>query len=82
VRETEDLTTEEKYHDYLITALRTRWGADPAFIEAHFGQKFSDYFLKKCDSFLEVGSLEMVADRVIIPPDHWLIADHILRELF
>jgi oxygen-independent coproporphyrinogen-3 oxidase len=82
VRETEDLTVEEKYHDYLITALRTRWGADPAYIEARFGQKFSDYFRRKCDSFLVAGSMERVADRVVIHPNHWLIADHILRELF
>lgn len=83
VRETEDLSIEEQYHDYLITSLRTRWGADPEYIHENFGEKISEYFHSNSKPFLEKGSMHIrEEDHVAIHPDHWLIADHILRELF
>ncbi|MEN8201733.1 MAG: radical SAM family heme chaperone HemW [Bacteroidota bacterium] len=80
-RETEDLSPAERYHDYLITSLRTRWGADPQYIQRQFGAELSDHFRGKSKTFLEQGSMQITENRVVIHPDHWLIADHILREL-
>ena len=82
IRETENLSLEEKYHDYLITSLRTRWGADPEYIREQFGERFVRFFREKSASFLEKGSMQISENRVVIHPDHWLIADHMLRDLF
>lgn len=82
IREAEDLSLEEKYHDYLITSLRTKWGADPEYITAQFGEGIYSHFTKKAQSFLKNGILLNSENRLVIYPDHWLIADHILRELF
>ena len=81
-RETEKLSIEEQYHDYLITSLRTRWGADPKIIRERYGEKFLKYFNLKTGPFLEKGSMWQTEGHLAIHPDHWLITDHILRELF
>lgn len=82
VSETESPTNEEKYHDYLITSLRTKWGVDPDYIRQEFGEMLLDHFQRKSSSFLEKGSMWKTGNKLAIHPDHWLIADHILRELF
>ncbi|MCK5691976.1 MAG: radical SAM family heme chaperone HemW [Bacteroidales bacterium] len=82
IGETEHLTSKELYHDYLITSLRTKWGADPAHIEEVFGPGFRLHFEKQAQAFLEKGSMSVMAGRLVIEPGHWLITDHILRALF
>ncbi|MCK4750878.1 MAG: radical SAM family heme chaperone HemW [Bacteroidales bacterium] len=82
IREVEHLTIEEKYHDYLITSLRTRRGADPEHILQLFGDRIRDHFDLKSKAFLEEDSMWSTEENVTIHPDHWLITDHILRELF
>lgn len=80
--ESEKLTTTDRYHDTLITTLRTRWGVDPSLVEERFGKKYSEHFRKNTYSFLEQGIMHQCEKNVAIHPDHWLIADHIFRELF
>jgi oxygen-independent coproporphyrinogen-3 oxidase len=78
----EHLSTTEKYHDYLITSLRTIKGADPAYIESAYGKKCREHFEKQAQPFLKKGTLFTTKGRVIIDPEEWLITDHILRALF
>lgn len=82
VSESEQLSSEERYHDYLITSLRTKWGADPKFIKDHFEEKFWKHFELKSAPFLEEGTMCITDGKTVINPDHWLITDHILKELF
>jgi len=82
ISETEHLSTKEHYHDYLITSLRTRWGCDPKHLEKKFGLTYREYFETKARSYLEAGILYYTEGRIVINPERWLIADHILRELF
>ena len=82
ISETERLNTDERYHDYLITSLRTKWGCDPGEMEKAYGLAYREHFEKKARPFLEAGSLVEREGRMAIDPDSWLIADHILRELF
>jgi oxygen-independent coproporphyrinogen-3 oxidase len=80
--ETEHLSTGEKYHDYLITSLRTTKGADPDFIESAYGKKIRAHFEKQARPFLEKGNMFVSGGRLVIDPERWLITDHILRALF
>jgi len=82
IGETEHLTSKELYHDYLITSLRTKWGADPVHIEETFGLQFRMHFETQAQAFLEHGSMIVRAGSLVIEPEHWLITDHILRTLF
>lgn len=82
IREFEHLSTKEQYHDYLITSLRTKWGADPEQILRQFGKAFSEHFQLNSKLFLEEGSLYLREGKVAIDPKHWLITDLILKRLF
>jgi len=82
VSNTELLSVNDKYHDYLITSLRTKWGADPVYIEQSFGKKYGRHFESKAGPFLESGKMFEEGGRVAIDPEGWLICDHILRALF
>ena len=82
ISETEKLTPREKYHDYLITSLRTKWGADASHIEQAFGEKYSRYFEKQAKTFLSTGAMSKKHSHWMIEAGHWLITDHILRALF
>jgi oxygen-independent coproporphyrinogen-3 oxidase len=82
IRQTEELTVHERYHDYLITSLRTRWGADPDHIEHSFGAPYRRHFEKQAQVFIESGSMVNASGSLIIEPGQWMITDHILRALF
>jgi oxygen-independent coproporphyrinogen-3 oxidase len=80
--ESERLTPRERYHDTLITSLRTSRGLDPAMLEQRCGPSIRQFFDQKAASFLEEGILVQTGNNVVIHPEHWLIADHVFRELF
>ncbi len=82
IHATEELTSHERYNDYLITSLRTRWGADPDYIEKSFGALYRRHFEKQAQVFIESGSMLHASGSLIIEPGQWMITDHILRALF
>jgi oxygen-independent coproporphyrinogen-3 oxidase len=82
ISEQERPSLKERYHDYLITSLRTSDGADPEFIRAKFGGSVRKHFDSMAGSFILEGSMVLADSRLVIAPDRWLLADHIMRELF
>ena len=50
--EVEQLDTDTRYNDYIITRLRTIWGADMEEIEKTFGLSYRDYFRKKTATYI------------------------------
>ena len=82
ISEVEHLSTQDKYHDYLITSLRTRSGADPEHIERTCGKRFRIHFEKQTRTFLKSGVMFHSNDRLVLDPEGWLISDYILRALF
>ncbi len=82
IGEFENLSVEERYHDYLITSLRTKWGADEKHLEDHFGEKFRKHFEINSAPFLKEGTMWNREGKTAIHPNHWLITDHILKKLF
>ena len=82
IEQVEQLKPKEKYHDYLITSMRTRWGADPAYIEEAFGKQVRLHFENKVQAFIAPGKMYISSGKVAIDPRYWLISDHMLRTLF
>ena len=80
--ESEHLSRKESYHDYLITSLRTRWGADPEHIEKVFGKEFRLYFEERAQAFINTGKMAVKQGKLLIDPEQWLLTDYILRTLF
>ena len=44
--EHETLTKEQQYNEYILTALRTKWGVDKNYVSSVFGQKMAGFFEK------------------------------------
>jgi len=82
IEETEMLGPRERYHDYLIISLRTKWGADLVKLERSFGKQIRMHFEEKAQPFIDSGNMYRISGRVLIDPGQWLITDHILRHLF
>ena len=82
ISEYEDLSTKECYHDYLITSLRTSGGANPGYILQQFGKEISDHFDRRAGLFIADGSMHVDNGQLVIDPARWLVADHIMRDLF
>jgi oxygen-independent coproporphyrinogen-3 oxidase len=78
----EKLTPDEKYNDYILTSLRTMWGANLDYINKTFGDKYLNY----CLSILS--KKEIVKDLIVknqnfrINESSWLIADYLMSEFF
>ena len=78
-RETEHLSATERYNEYLMTALRTRWGVDLQRIRT---MGFEEQFLRDSQAFLQRGHLERHADLYRLTGSGKLLADGIAAQLF
>lgn len=80
--ETEILSAENKYNEYIMTRLRTSWGADINFIREKFGVTFETNFLKQIQSYIESGDVSLNNNTYILTEKGKLIADRIASDTF
>jgi len=78
--ETEKLTIKEKYHDYLLTSLRTAEGADLKFIQQKFGTLIYDRFIEKAHRFILGGEMVREKERLKMTENGWLRSDLIVEK--
>ena len=76
--ENEILTSEDKYNDLIITALRTKWGLDISLIEP----RFLKHFHTEAEKFIKENHLQITAEgKAILTHSGIFISDYIMREL-
>ena len=76
--ENEILTSDDKYNDLIITALRTKWGLDISLIEP----RFLKHFHTEAEKFIKENHLQITADgKAILTHSGIFISDYIMREL-
>jgi oxygen-independent coproporphyrinogen-3 oxidase len=80
--ETEELDMNTRYHDYVMTSLRTMWGIDLEYIGKTFGQTCKDHCVKGADPFLQSGRMTQHGNRLLLSKEGMFIADHIIASLF
>jgi oxygen-independent coproporphyrinogen-3 oxidase len=80
--EREELTPEMRFNEYLLTSLRTADGADLQHIARTFGDDFLCHCLQQAPRYIAAGTLRRNGDTLQIPPQHFLVSDNIIRELF
>jgi putative oxygen-independent coproporphyrinogen III oxidase len=79
--ERETLTPEQRYNEYVMTTMRTMWGADLGKIRA-MGGAFAQHFERAAQPFLANGTMEQNAENYRLRPAGKLLADRIALELF
>lgn len=79
--ETETLTATDRFHDYLITALRTQEGADLLLIRDQFGDAAAELLLQKAAPFIGTVEMKTEGNRLKMTPEGWLRSDLITQQL-
>ena len=78
--EKEDLSEIDRYHEYLITSLRTMWGAELSYIENSFSEHIASHFTNK-SQILNTSIIDMSHNSLKIKPDFLFQSDEVVREL-
>lgn len=79
--EVEHLTQAQRYNEYVMTTLRTIWGARLESIQA-LGTQFADHFLKTVAPWLDGGLVKRENHAFTLTRNGKLLADHIASDLF
>ena len=80
--EQEEPDATSRFHDYLMTTLRTMWGADLERVRNEFGQAYAEHCLLKAKPFLQSSRMKKEENKLILSKDGMFIADHIISNLF
>lgn len=79
--ETETLDTKSKYNDYILTSLRTMWGADINYIRESFGSEYGEFILNKSKTFSEDNIILQDNNILRLTPRGQFISNYIISEL-
>lgn len=80
--ETETLSLEDRINEYIMTALRTMWGIDLAYVEHTFGADMRKELEQEAQYFVDKGDIVQHEQALTLSSQGKLMADHIASELF
>jgi len=80
--ETETLSTNDRYNEYVMTGLRTIWGVSFKKIEQDFGASFLDYLIKSSKNYINNGLLELDNNILKTTKKGKFLCDGIASDLF
>jgi len=77
----EILTENDKYNEYIITRIRTKWGVSTDFIQHQFGTKFIEHFLKNIKNCIDKKLVVMEKGTYKLTRKGIFISDKIMQSL-
>lgn len=80
--EKELLSIEQRYNEYIMTALRTIWGLDLDYLEHNFGKDYLEYCLKEVEHYIKSENVLAEENKLYLSDKGKLIADKIASDLF
>lgn len=80
--ESETLTKQQQYNEFVMTGLRTMWGCDIDEIKLKYGAQYAGYFSENIVPWLENGCIEKKGPVVTLTQKGKLLADKIASDLF
>lgn len=78
--ESEILSEQDRYNDFIITGLRTSWGISEEMIRCSFPTRYFEHFEKYREKYLHLGKVEYHAGKVRISSEGLFISDQILAD--
>ncbi len=79
--EIEKLTDKEKFNEYILTRLRTKWGVSSAYIVENFGEERASYFVKSIEKYKQSGKVLQKNDVFTLSRKGVFTSDDILVNL-
>ena len=80
--ERELLSEKDKYNEYIMTGLRTKWGVSLERIEKDFGRKYVNYIVEQAKEQLEEGFLVFEENTYTVSKKGKFLSDGIAASLF
>ena len=80
--EKENLSVDTQYNEYVMTGLRTMWGADLNYINTKFGAVYSAHFTTNVLQFLNTSEVIKTENIFTLSAKGKLIADAVAAQLF
>ena len=80
--ESEELSLKDKFNEYILTSLRTKWGVDLKFVKSEFGDQLSSELLARLESQISSGYVVKSGDLYTLGDTGKYFADRISSELF
>lgn len=80
--ERETLSKTDKYNEYIMTGLRTKWGVSLEKIVMDFGKEFEIYILKQAQQLLEKKLLVLEHNTLFVTKKGKFLSDGIAADLF
>lgn len=77
----EHLTVSQKYNEFILTGLRTKWGVNLSLLQNTFGNKFHDYCLQNAQKYLKTNLLALKNNTLTLTRDGIFISDGVMSEL-
>ena len=82
VQETETLTPEQHYNEYVMLRLRTHWGIDLKWLKREMDERFSTYCEQHAQPLITQGRLSQTREFLYLTDEQMLFADGVAEELF
>ncbi|WP_299578470.1 radical SAM family heme chaperone HemW [uncultured Sunxiuqinia sp.] len=80
--ETEILSEQDQYNDYMITSLRTKWGISTEYLTQNFAAKYVQHFQKEAEKYVASKHLSCENKVYKLSVEGLFISDKIMEELF
>ncbi|MDA9563393.1 radical SAM family heme chaperone HemW [Flavobacteriales bacterium] len=80
--EQEELTEIQKYNEYVLTTLRTKWGIDKKYVLTQFSNEIVDFFQKEAQKQIKNGVLNKIDHHYVLTAKGKFLADRIASDLF
>ena len=80
--ETEHLSADQKYNEYVLTSIRTMWGTDIELIKHRFGVVYANHFTHEIKDHLHNGMVILSNNCAFLTKKGKLFADKISSDLF
>jgi oxygen-independent coproporphyrinogen-3 oxidase len=80
--EYEDLSTTDRYNEYIMTGLRTQWGVNVNIVETEFGLNYAAYLMEQIKEYQKQGLLKLEGHQLKVTPEGKFLSDGIASELF
>ncbi len=79
--EEEILSEKDRYNEYILTRIRTKWGVSLTAINELFGEEMKSYFLTQLAKYAEAGLVNLENDRITLPRKGLFVSDEIMTDL-
>jgi oxygen-independent coproporphyrinogen-3 oxidase len=79
--EKEELTTRNRFNEYIMTSLRTMWGIELDFVESIFGKEGYDYLINMTGKFINYGLMKHDKNTLVLTNQGKMISDNIISEI-